>query len=133
MHDYITYSGLGLILSNEDVDKENLVCEIKYHSSLPNKEIDLNDEYDVAETLAELLNNRIGVEAFVACEDDDGRHYVLFREKLPWEYTSREKELTREDVLNCFTEVLESVVWSYDLQNLSVAKYIGDADGSEKI
>ena len=124
MNTYTTYSGLGFEFDVNTVDTDNLKKLItKLPESRYPKEFDANDTEDVADAIVECLNALNGVEAFISVEDDNGHKYILFRDMLPWEFTEKERTLTKDDVLNFFNNTLDDVIWSFDVYQIYIAKY----------
>ena len=123
MNTYTTYSGLGFKFDIGVVDTDNLKKLItKLPESRYPKEFDANDKDDVVDAIVECLNELNGVEAFMSVEDDNGYTYILFRDMLPWEFTVKERNLSKDDVINFFNNTLDDIVWSFDVYQVYVAK-----------
>lgn len=96
--------------------------------NLLNPDIEMEDfeEYETPETIiAECLNEIANTESFVIAIDDDGEKYLLFAEKAPWDYTSRERNIEEEDVIRILGYA-EKVIEGFEIEDLCIANWMSD-------
>lgn len=133
MNTYITTSGVGTEVN--EISVQGLIDLMKKspktmkdypHIDISDENLSIadfdSDEYDI---IAECLTELTKIE-FVTVSDDDGCHYILFPDKSPWEYTTREKRLKRKDIVDIFKEYLSDVIPDIEFENLYIANYIMD-------
>ena len=115
MNTYITHSGTGtevneielkglllLVDKTTKVKKELILALQEKGKSIDDEELTL-DDLECYETpldiLVECINEIAKTEAFAYVEDDDGYDYILFVDMAPWEYTARERNLKKKDIV----------------------------------
>ena len=96
--------------------------------NLLNPDIEMEDfeKYETPETIiAECLNEIANTESFVIAIDDDGEKYLLFAEKAPWDYTNREKNIEKDDVIRILGYT-EKVIEGFEIEDLCIANWVSD-------
>ena len=96
--------------------------------NLLNPDIEMEDfeKYETPETIiAECLNEIANTESFVIAIDDDGEKYLLFAEKAPWDYTNREKNIEKDDVVRILGYT-EKVIEGFEIEDLCIANWVSD-------
>lgn len=140
MNTYLTHSGTGFQYEESDINLKGLLSLLsKAKNTAKMLEEDgiclsdedltlemLNESMDITEIIAECLNELTGLESFSSVSDDDGCHYVLFIDKAPWEYTQKEKELKKDDILSYFKNLLLNIVDNVEIEDLYIANYLND-------
>ena len=141
MNTYITHSGTGtevnkislkglLALVDKTVEvKEKLILSLQENNkSIDDEDLTLENLecYEMPiDILSECLNEIAKVEAFLNIEDDEGYDYILFVDMAPWEYTTREKNLKKKDVIE-YLNLLKDAVPDMEIEDLYIANYIND-------
>lgn len=141
MNTYITHSGTGtevneislkglLALVDKTVKvKEKLILSLQENNkSIDDEDLTLENLecYEMPiDILSECLNEIAKVEAFLNIEDDEGYDYILFVDMAPWEYTTREKNLKKKDVIE-YLNLLKDAVPDMEIEDLYIANYIND-------
>lgn len=141
MNTYITHSGTGtevneislkglLALVDKTVKvKEKLILSLQENNkSIDDEDLTLENLecYEMPiDILSECLNEIAKVEAFLNIEDDEGYDYILFVDMAPWEYTTREKNLKKKDVIE-YLNLLKDAVPNMEIEDLYIANYIND-------
>lgn len=141
MNTYITHSGTGtevneislkglLALVDKTVEvKEKLILSLQENNkSIDDEDLTLENLecYEMPiDILSECLNEIAKVEAFLNIEDDEGYDYILFVDMAPWEYTTREKNLKKKDVIE-YLNLLKDAVPNMEIEDLYIANYIND-------
>lgn len=147
MNTYLAHSGTGFQYEESDINLKELLLlisktkktskEIENNAalldnmtvSLDDKNLtleELNEAMDIPEIIAECLNELTGLESFISISDDDGYNFVIFVDRAPWEYTEKEKLLTKTEVINFFKTILVNVVNNIEVEDLYIANYIND-------
>lgn len=141
MNTYITHSGTGtevneielkglllLVDKTTKVKKELILALQEKGKSIDDEELTL-DDLECYETpldiLVECINEIAKTEAFAYVEDDDGYDYILFVDMAPWEYTARERNLKKKDVIE-YLNLLKEAVPDIEIEDLYIANYIND-------
>ena len=96
--------------------------------NLLNPDIEMEDfeKYETPETIiAECLNEIANTESFVIAIDDDGEKYLLFAEKAPWDYTNREKNIEKDDVVRILGYT-SKVIEGFEIEDLCIANWVSD-------
>lgn len=141
MNTYITHSGTGtevneislkglLALVDKTVEvKEKLILSLQENNkSIDDEDLTLENLecYEMPiDILSECLNEIAKVEAFLNIEDDEGYDYILFVDMAPWEYSTREKNLKKKDVIE-YLNLLKDAVPNMEIEDLYIANYIND-------
>ena len=60
-----------------------------------------------------------------AAIDDDGEKYLLFAEKAPWDYTNREKNIEKDDIVRILGYT-EKVIKGFEIEDLCIANWVSD-------
>lgn len=136
MNTYITHSGIGTEANKVSVEgliqliKKTKSVRIKITDSLKEKgkklddaNITLDDIEAPAEIIAECLNELSSCNSFMSIEDDNGDNYVLFGDKAPWEYTLKEKLLSKRDV-EAYFKLAADVIIEMQVETLYIANYL---------
>ena len=141
MNTYITHSGTGtevneiklkglllLVDKTTKVKKELILALQEKGKSIDDEELTL-DDLECYETpldiLVECINEIAKTEAFAYVEDDDGYDYILFVDMAPWEYTARERNLKKKDIVE-YLNLLKEAVPDIEIEDLYIANYIND-------
>lgn len=141
MNTYITHSGIGTEVNEisivglvQLINKTELVrtkLTLALHEkgkNIDSDELTLEDLecYEMPlDIITECLNEIAKSDSFGYVEDDDGYQYILFFDKAPWEYTARERNFTRENVVD-FLNLMSGVFQNMEIENLYIANYIND-------
>ena len=67
---------------------------------------DMNYWYGAASVLAEVINECEGIE-LCACDDFDGRQYVMYQPCYPWQLTERERSMTYDNIKDMFMKYVK--------------------------
>ena len=137
MNSYDVVSGIGTNINEINVkglinliDKTSNVEEaiVLAGVNLFNSEIEIEEfeKYETPETIiAECLNEIAGTKSFVIAIDDDGEKYLLFAEKAPWNYTNREKNIEKDDIIRILNYA-KDVIKGFEIEDLCIANWVSD-------
>ena len=137
MNSYDVVSGIGTNINGINVkglinliDKTSNVEEaiVLAGVNLFNSEIEIEEfeKYETPETIiAECLNEIANTESFVIAIDDDGEKYLLFAEKAPWNYTNREKNIEKDDVIRILNYAKDAIE-GFEIEDLCIANWVSD-------
>ena len=109
MNTYSTVSGIGSEFC--EVSPDGLIALVKQAPRYKEK------------SLAN-INLDTGLNSFCGVVDDDGCEYIIFVDKAPWEYTEKEKGLTKDDVVNYLKTLLGDVVLDLEIGDIEIANYL---------
>lgn len=141
MNTYITHSGtgvevdeisikglIGLVNRTVDVKTKLVLALHEEGKNIDDEDLTLED-LECYETpldiIIECLNEIANSDSFGYVEDDDGYQYILFFDKAPWEYTAKERNFTRENVVD-FLNLMQDIFENIEIENLYIANYIND-------
>lgn len=135
MNTYSTVSGIGSEFC--EVSPDGLIALVKQaprykEKSLANINLDspllafkeIDAEESIRTVIGECLNEITGLNSFCGVVDDDGCEYIIFVDKAPWEYTEKEKGLTKDDVVNHLKTLLGDVVLDLEIGDIEIANYL---------
>ncbi len=137
MNSYDVVSGIGTNINGINIkglinliDKTSNVEEaiVLAGVNLFNSEIEIEEfeKYETPETIiAECLNEIANTESFIIAIDDDGEKYLLFAEKAPWNYTNREKNIEKDDVIRILNYAKDAIE-GFEIEDLCIANWISD-------
>lgn len=135
MNIYIVTSGIGTEFCN--VSREGLIALIKKAdkykiANFENVNLDevtldeINEIENIRTVIGECLNEITGLNSFCGIIDDDECEYILFVDKAPWEYTDKEKSLTKNDVIKYLSTLLADVVLDLEIGDIEIANYLNN-------
>lgn len=138
MNSYDAVIGIGSQMS--DISIKELISLIKQTTNVrknltlagvnitdPDIELDDFEEYETpANIIVECMNEIADVNSFGVAIDDNGDEFILFVEKAPWNYTPKERNLTKDTVIHYLENLLEPVIKSFEIEDLCIANRISD-------
>lgn len=125
VEDILVKELVSLIKQTTEIRKKLIVAGVDITD--PDIKLDDFEEYETpANIIVECMNEIADVNSFGVAIDDNGDEFILFVEKAPWDYTSKEKNLTRDDVVRYLENLLKPVIKSFEIEDLCIANRISD-------
>lgn len=93
----------------------------------PDIELDDFEKYETPiNIIVECMNEIADVNSFIYATDDYGDEFILFTEKMPWDYMQREKNFTRDNIVHYLETLLKPVIEDFEIEDLCIANWISD-------
>ena len=117
---------ISLIEKTTNVQKNLILAGVNITD--PDIELDDFEKYETPiNIIVECMNEIADVNSFIyATDDDDGDEFILFTEKMPWDYMQREKNFTRDNIVHYLETLLKPVIKDFEIEDLCIANWISD-------
>jgi hypothetical protein len=122
----INLRGLISLIKKSPKTRDKIVIELGKEGKRLDDIVELEELecYEMpCDIMVECINEIADTTSFVSAVDDEC--YVLFANKSPWEYSKREKELSKEDIEK-YLYLLEDVVSEIEIETINVAVSLCD-------
>lgn len=114
---------ISLIEKTTNVQKNLILAGVNITD--PDIELDDFEKYETPiNIIVECMNEIADVNSFIYATDDDGDEFILFTEKMPWDYMQREKSFTRDDIVHYLETLLKPVIEDFEIEDLCIANWI---------